>query len=249
MANTDLTIQDIILRYETLSPLTTKGSKLTKSEYDTSLMGIFNDCLRLMTMYDSASWNMADGTAITFGSKTPVDGQIKATVIDGNFKLQRYNGTFYVDMFEIECLSTGGVLKQSNRAAYNGGSVTVTLNDSTYEHITNVGNDYLEEVLTSPYFTLANDVITVGGIPAGYAALCKVQMTAQSQGGFGTLFKLLTREYNLYSSTPVLFDIFEIENGDEIKIQFKLSSGGSASTIYDFTALELEVLSLIPVSP
>lgn len=251
MANTDLTIQDIILRYETLSPLTTKGSKLTKSEYDTSLMGIFNDCLRLMTMYDSASWNMADGTAITFGNKTLAAGQIRLFKQNEYISFQIYDGASWLTCLEIQCTDGGGIINRTNYAAYTGGAVDVSVSAAAYAHITNATTDYLSEEIGSEFFAYADDVITVQNLPSGYNGIVKMTVTIEADLDVAATLKVLTREYSFLTvnHTITFTDIFEVENTDELYLQLKKTAGDPATLGVNFMSIDFELINTIAVSP
>lgn len=251
MGNTELTIEDIILRHETLAPLVTKGSKLTKSEYDTSLMGIYNDCYRLMTMYDSASWNLADGCSITFGDKVLATGQIRITREDDYLIFQIYDGATWVDCFGVLHTDGGGIVNKTNYAAFTGEALTVNVGSAGYAHITNLGNDYLSEVLESGFFALSDDKLTVQKIPTGYDAMVKMTITFDGDMDVALLLKVLTREYNILTAdhTITITDIFQVSNTDELYAQIKKAAGDPADINIAFFTMDFEIINIIPTSP
>jgi len=251
MANPDLTIADIILRYEELSPLTTKGSKLTKSEYDTSLMGIYNDMYRLMTMYDSASWNIADGCAITLGNKVLAAGQIRLFKQDDFMRLQIYDGASWVTCLEVQCTEVGGLINRTNYAAYTGEALTISVGSAAYVHITNAGNNYLNEEAASGFLSLATDKLTAGNIPTGYDAMVKMTLTIDADMAVPMTLKVLTREYNLLTAdhTITITDIFQVSNTDQIYAQIKKVAGDPENINIGFFMIDFEIINTIPVSP
>lgn len=254
MANPDLTINDILLRVETLTGLSTKAAKLTMNEVDKNFIGIFNDLLKVMTSYDSASWNIADGCGVTFGAKVLAADQIRIFVEPDtgaalNYaKIQVYDGSAWVDLFKVGATYFGGFMERSDIGVYEStGTSAIAINDSTYVPISNVTTDFWAELIPCQFLAYLNDNLTVQNLPALTQGRVRVSLDIEGDLASACTLKILTKEFALktFDTHIHIEDVFTIANTNDLAWQIKKTSGSATINITNMQ-FSLEFIKLEP---